>query len=520
MADLTLRSPGRARRTVRVKGDVFRIGRAPDNDLQCDDPHTAGHHAELVRRGPDYALRDLGASGETYVNGEQCREQTLRSGDEIRLGNTLLVYRAAEDDEWIPSLFEEHRVPAAEFSRSSEAGADSHRQGWAPEEPFSLLYRIGKEVLAASTLEDLNEFALSLVFDCVNAERGALLLRDPETRELRPRLLRDRAGRRLGAEELHIPSSMVQQVVSGHVGLLTSDALYDPRFKERPSVRISQIRSALCAPLWDDGDILGIVYLDSRLRSYAFTLDDLVLLNAIGNLIAIRLKQDALYTELAEERVARSQLERYHSPDVVDAILAPAKRDGAPNVGLEECDVTILFADLKDFTALAESLSPAAVADLLNEYYAVATRVVFEYGGTVNEFIGDSVMAIFGAPVRQADHAERAVRAGIELLRQLGAPSTPERPPVHVRVAINSGQVVAGSIGPPTRLKYAVVGDAVNVAARIEEIGEPDAITLGEATFRRLGGGLACEDLGSTRFRGHARPVRVYRIRPCFEAGA
>jgi class 3 adenylate cyclase len=132
----------------------------------------------------------------------------------------------------------------------------------------------------------------------------------------------------------------------------------------------------------------------------------------------------------------------------------------------------------------------------------------------VNEFVGDSVMAIFGAPVPQPDHAERAVRAGIELLRQLRSAVTPERPQLLARVAVNSGPVVAGSIGPPSRLKYAVVGDAVNVAARIERIGEPGAITLGEETFRRLGGSVACEDLGPTELRGHERRIRIYRIRP------
>jgi adenylate cyclase len=520
MADLTIRSPGHDRKVVPVEGDVFRIGRAPDNDLQVDDPRTGQHHAELVREASSYAVRDLNAFSETYVNRELCRKRTLQPGDEILIGNTVLVYGAGEEEELIPSLLEEHRVPAAELAEMAARDGESDAEQVDREGRFALLYRVGKEVLSASTLDDLNDFALSLVFDCVNAERGALLLRDPQTHELRPRLLRDREGHRLGPDQLQVPKSIVREVVSGHVGLLTSDALHDLRFKERASVRISQIRSALCAPLWDNGDILGVVYLDSRLASYAFTLEDLALLNAIGNLIAIRLKQDALYAELAEERVARSQLERYHSPDVVEEILTRTKQNESPDLGLEERDVTILFADVKDFTAQAESLPASAVADFLNEYYAVATRVVFEHGGTVNEFIGDSVMAIFGAPVPYEDHAERAVRAGIELLRQLRTEAAPERPQIHVRLAVNSGPVVAGSVGPPSRLKYAVVGDPVNVAARIERIGEPDAITLGEDTFRRLGGSLACEDLGPTEIKGHEQPIRIYRIRPRFDASA
>jgi adenylate cyclase len=507
MPDLTIRSSARGERCASVEGDVFRIGRDADNDLQVDDPRSGLHHAELVREGAHYTLRDLNVVSETSVNGELCREHHLRAGDEIRIGDTLLVYDDDAEEDRVASPFEEHRLAVSDLDGPTAPPGESGR-----ERHFALLYQVGKQVLSATTLDDLNEFALALVFDCVKAERGALLLRDGKTHELRPKLLRDRDGRRLGSEELTVPTSMVREVVSRHVGLLTSDALHDPRFEERASVRTSHIRSALCVPLWDAGDILGVVYLDSRWQSYAFTRDDLALLTAIANLIAIRLKQDILYAELSEERVARSQLERYHSPDVVEEILSRTKRRGSPEVGLEERDVTILFADIESFTALAEKLSPSDVADFLNEYYAVATRIVFEYGGTVNEFVGDSVMAIFGAPVTHEDHAERAVKAGIELLRQLRLEQSGGASPIRVRVAINTGRVVAGSVGPPSRLKYAVVGDAVNVAARLEPLGEPGTITLGEETFRRLDGSLDCEDLGPTRVKGKARPIRLYRI--------
>jgi len=384
----------------------------------------------------------------------------------------------------------------------------SVRDTGAGSERLSLLYQIGEKVLSPSSADALNELALSLVFDFVNAERGALLLRDPETGELVQRVLRHRERGSLEAGELRVPTSILHEVVSGQVGILTSDAFDDPRFKERSSIRISNIRSALCAPLWDGEEVLGVVYLDSRVRSYAFTREDLMLLNAIANLIAIRLKQGALYDQLTRERVVRSNLERYHPKEVVEAILGRAKDPGRPDVGLEERDATILFGDLKGFTHFAEGLHPSVVADSLSNYYDVATRIVFEHGGTVLEFAGDSVMAIFGAPVEHPDHARRAVHAGLELLRSRSG-DVPE-----VRVAINSGRVVVGNLGSPERLKYAVVGDPVNVAARLEGMGETNAVTLGEDTYRLLDGEFSCEDLGPQTLRGREVPVRVYRIRP------
>ncbi len=378
-----------------------------------------------------------------------------------------------------------------------------------------LLYQLGRTALSASSLEDLSEMAISLVFDCVNAERGALLLRDAETGEFVPGALRHRERGSLDPAELSVSSSIVREVASGKVGLLTSDALHDPRFRSGASIQLHNIRSALCSPLWDGEEVLGVVYLDSRLRSYAFRRDDLVLLNAIANVIAIRLKQEDLIRQLVDERVVRSNLERYHSPEVAETILAHAKDPGRPAVGLEEREVSILFGDVKGFTRFAEGHHPSVVASFLGDYYDVATHAVFEHGGTVMEFIGDSVMAIFGAPVSHADHASRAVSAGLELLRQVRVTRGErfERFAPEVRVANNSGRVVVGSVGSPDRLKYAVIGDAVNVAARLEGIGEPGCITLGAETHRRLDEAFPCEDLGPQKLRGRDLPVRAYRIR-------
>jgi adenylate cyclase len=214
--------------------------------------------------------------------------------------------------------------------------------------------------------------------------------------------------------------------------------------------------------------------------------------------------------------VLRANLERYHSPEVVEDILARVRSSGRSTLGLEEREVTILFADLKGFTSLAETIDPAIVANFLNEYYGLATSIVFEHGGTVNEYIGDSVMAIFGAPVPHPDHARRAVDTAVQLLRRVREPqgSRPQLQGVEVRVALNSGKVVVGSVGSRNRLKYAVIGDAVNVAARLESLAEPGMVTLGEATYRALGGEVECEDLGPTHLRGREKPIHVYRIQP------
>ncbi len=395
-------------------------------------------------------------------------------------------------------MIEEQRIPIGEDVRPDDAGRH-----------FSVLYQVGKQVLSARSLDELNELALTLVFDAINAERGVLLLRDEQSGEFVPHARRSRDGTLPGP----VSRGIIDEVLAGPLGILTADALHDPRFQARDSVRMSNVRSALCAPLCIDGDVLGLIYLDSRIDAYAFTRNDLGLLNAIANMIAIRSNQEALRSALTEERIVRSNLERYHPADVVDAILESRH---LPQIGLEDREVTVMFTDLSGFTAMAEAATPPKVAELLNEYYAVATRAIFAHGGTVNEYLGDGVLAVFGAPLPHSKHAEKAVAAAIDLLHGvMRSPTIGEKAlDLHVRIGINSGRVVAGSVGPSQQLKYAVIGDPVNVAARLERIGELDTITVGEDTFALLPKSLQCEDLGVQQLRGRKHPVRAYCIRP------
>ncbi len=356
----------------------------------------------------------------------------------------------------------------------------------------------------------------SLFITDVNCERGALLLQDPETAEMSTRLCRHRDRGEVPADEIRVSRTMLNEVVGGRVSLVTSDAIHDPRFEAAPSVIGSSIRSALCVPLWEGEDILGAIYLDSRVQRYAFTRDDLILTSAIANLIAIRIKQEKLYGMLTDERVLRSNLERYHAPEIVDAILSEVQSGDESRVGLEEREVTLLFADVKDFTPRAERSNPTEVAAFLNQYYEVATRAIFEHGGTVNEYVGDEVMAMFGAPIACADHATRAVKAARELLRKLAVERETHSALAlcDVRVSINTGVIAVGTIGSQRCLKYAAIGDAVNVAGRLEKFGDPNTITLGESTFRQLKDPEGCVDLGLASLRGHEKPIRVYQIRP------
>jgi len=260
--------------------------------------------------------------------------------------------------------------------------------------------------------------------------------------------------------------------------------------------------------------VLGVVYLDCPVHTYAFERDDLVFLNALANLIAIRLEQEAMHAQLTRERVVRANLERYHSPDVVEAILAKPDAEGLPQAGLEEREATVLFIDLQGFTRASEKEPPAQIAEFLDAYYDIVTRAVFAWGGTINDYLGDGVMALFGAPVAHADHARRAVAAARAMLEELRSSPVLRAYAfgASARVGINSGVVLVGTVGAPDKLKYAVIGDPVNVASRLQGLGEPGAITLSLETRRALEDGIDCAALGPLKLRGREQAVEAFAI--------
>src|SRR5215467_6730105 len=184
----------------------------------------------------------------------------------------------------------------------------------------------------------------------------------------------------------------------------------------------------------------------------------------------------------------------------------------------ERKQVTVLFCDLANSTALAERLGPEAMHSLLQHFFELALREVHRYEGTVNQFLGDGFMALFGAPVAHEDHARRAVLAALGLQRSLrggGSQSLPGLPPeeeLSIRMGLNTGLVVVGSIGDNLRMDYTAVGDTTNLAARLQQVAEPDTILLSETTRRLVRGVIRLEALSAVQVKGKAAPVTRYKV--------
>ena len=227
------------------------------------------------------------------------------------------------------------------------------------------------------------------------------------------------------------------------------------------SIRIHQIRSAMCAPLWLRERVIGVIYVDSPLHVGSFSTSDLDLLTALANYAAVAIERARLNERIRSERAARDRLERYHSPAVIEAVLGGPEHE-EPSVTLRE--TSIMFADIVGFTARCESLPPEEVAAFLNQFFSLAADAIFEFGGTLDKFIGDAVMAFFGAPLAAGRSCGASGSCGArahadrwKLGTGTGWPRAQD--PIEVRVAIHSGPVVVGDIGSASRVDYTVLGE-------------------------------------------------------------
>jgi class 3 adenylate cyclase len=219
--------------------------------------------------------------------------------------------------------------------------------------------------------------------------------------------------------------------------------------------------------------------------------------------------------DIAREAKLRGDLGRFMDKAVVDAIV---RGEHPLALGGKRATVSVLFADVVGFTPLAESRDAERMVALLNELFSMLTEIVFRHGGTVDKFIGDCVMAVWGAPIAQEDHARRALAAAEDMMRFLETANEEwrERYDIEIRlgVGVNSGEAIVGNIGSDKRMEYTVIGDVVNVASRLEAIAAPNQVLVSEATRDLAGDAFPLRALGERNLTGRKTTTAVYTLEP------
>ncbi len=509
--------------TVSVDGDEFTIGRLPECNLYLPYHEISRYHARFFQKTPGvWLVEDMGSTNGTLLNKRYVTSpQQVNHGDIIQMGHINASVLLAEN------TIDTGRTILRNAKELQQQWIQADDQGDNVSDPQKAIARlkdlvdIAKGLNSAESIEAIFSKVQEVVFrDLKSIERLALLIDINSSGQLE--LVS--AAARNAVQKMHLASdaswisrTICQKVFDEKLAIKTADAQSDQRFEGENSILAKGIRSALAVPLWDENKVVGVLYADARLSSSHWNEggdEDLSFFSALGNLVASSVQRWLLAQKLRSGEIIRQRLERYHSPGVVQHMMTVGAWENGRITPVER-EISILFADIVGFTALAELLSPAETAKLLNSFFEEMLQEVFAAGGTLDKFIGDCIMAFFGAPESQSDHADRAVAASMGMLERLDRLNARKffQEPLQLRIAINSGKAVVGDVGSSQRVDYTVLGATINLASRMEAICPPGECILSEATYTLLKQkqGFLC--LGEQRFRGIDRLVRLYQTK-------
>lgn len=518
-------------RVTDLKGELT-VGRTEGNDLVLNHPSVSRRHARFDPRDEHWWIVDLKSTNGVKVNGNLVAEAQVNPGDKILIGSVQLELKRLPSVNFTgESMFDnpsgtvirrisdfnsEFGLDVAELEKptsprvASDAGM---REAVASREKvFQVLVQVAKVLLQSEDLESLLNTVMDIIFKYLPVERGLIILFD-EHGEPVPKLTRFIEG--ADGRDIPISRTILNMVAQQQVALMTSNALEDARLLGGKSIAIHGIRSAMCVPLWNRNHVIGAVQVDSPIHIGRFTEEDLDLITALANFAAVAIERAQLTERVEEERKIRSRMERYHSPAVVDEIVRGSIAADEEQIRIAE--VSILFADISGFTTVSETKKPEEVAEFLSHFFSCAVESIFAYGGTLDKFIGDAVMAFFGAPIPQEDHADRAVLAGLMMQRLVGEWNAERAkvglPPVLIRVGINSGPAVVGNVGTEKRVDYTVLGSAVNIASRLESgVAKPGQTVISQNTLERTIGTFTTESLGEVSMKGMQQKLPVFAV--------
>lgn len=533
MARLIISSPDGKNGILELNKPLITVGRGNANDLVLNDASVSRFHAVIKLRDNSIFIADRGSTNGIVLNDEKISKETeLKNGDVALVGLYRLRLENVDDKglqvrrgEWPSTLnnLMRDRTQHAALPRSSDTHSNEltdlavrvkklERENYL----LTVLYEAGKALSSKLDLEHICEQVISLACLIEGVERGFVMLFDERGEVAKQTEVRYRNPASASSKPQIILSSRVLELIrKERQPILIDDVSADERFSGSESLKISGLRSAMCAPLVGKNQLFGVLYVDNLEKASAFTQDELNVFALVAAQAGAAVDNAMAHEKIAQQSLQRSALERFLSPEVVEMVVAnPDIRLGGVNQ-----EVTVMFADIRGFTTMSETMEPSRVVEILNEYFTRVTDVIFDNGGTLDKYIGDAVMAVFGAPISKGNDAAAAVNSAmqiqrllIELNRDAAARKWPE---LRVGIGINTGNAIAGNIGSPRRLDYTVVGDAVNTAQRLMTNAAGGQILISESTARKLGKTgktIDLERLPELKVKGRSEAVPVFRV--------
>jgi adenylate cyclase len=493
------------------------IGRAPDNQVVLDDPRASRYHAH-IKSGDDgnFTLIDgvyvngqiKRSANKVYVNGDQKFEHALEDGDRVTIGASTLRFeqpkeeRAALPFDDKPLGHTQVLISAQDVLSSvlrkaetgpTTAGLQRDKVLESLQRKANILaeiYEMSKALGSGFDLDKIFTKATDIIFRSTPADRVVALLTDggvnnnPDDAQLSVIATRARDETlEAHARKMTIGRTITRKVMKDRVALLSQDAAADEQFAGVDSIVSQGVRSTICAPLLTESGVHGALYADRLDPFAAFKPDDLELVSAVAAQTAIAVENVRAHERLAREEVARANYGRFLPEYVVKQIL---DNPDSFKLGGVMQTITVLFADIRGFTRISEHAAPEKIVQLLNHYFSAMTDIIFAHGGTLDKYLGDGLMVLFGAPTTTPKDAANALSAAVAMQRRMLSINDELRkegfPEIGIGIGLHTGEVIVGYIGSERRSEYTAIGDAVNTASRLESNAKAGQILISEAT--------------------------------------
>src|ERR1044071_9632379 len=522
------------------------IGRAPDNSVVLDDPRASRHPAHIRFDDPAFTIVDgvvmngevRRSANKVFVNGEAAYEHPLKDGDRVTIGASTLRFEQQKEERTTDVRYDDKPLghtqllisasdvmttvlrtskpptPTATASRDKEMEALQRKANILAE-----LYEMSKTLGSVFDLNAIFAKATDIIFRSTPADRVVALLAegsggDGEDVELIPIATRARDEKLdAHAKKLTIGRTITRKVMKDRVALLSQDAAAEAMFAGVESIVSQGVRSTICALLVAESGVHGALYADRLDPFAAFKPDDLELITAVAAQTAVAVENARAYERLAREEVARANYGRFLPEYVVKQML---ENPESFKLGGVNQIITVLFADIRGFTRLSEHANPEKVVHLLNKYFSAMTDIIFAHGGTLDKYLGDGLMALFGAPTATPQDACNAVVAAVqmqqrmeEINQELRAEGLNE---IGVGIGLHTGEAVVGYIGSERRSEYTAIGAPVNTASRLESNSKGGQILLSDATERAATSRYPLKQRDPIYVKNRAQPVPLFEV--------
>ena len=521
---------------------VNTIGRGLDNSIVVEDDarSLSRHHAEIQVTEKGVFLTDLNSSNGTLVNQTKIVQQKLNSRDLVQFGS--VIFQFFDEDKPVLANLDAHAVegvasPSAGLSIVMRVSPEKSRvnmqellrqqqlatgsvlmiqgndEAQRTAAKLRVLLEVSQELASPEGYGALPEKILELLLKIMSVDRAVLLLVDEKTGKLEPKAYKF-SDPNATADLDFYSRKITNFVLNQGDAIISDDASLDRRFDSSQSIIQQSIQAAMCAPLKPRDKAIGVLYVDNLSRGHAYQKEDLEFLSSLANQAAIAIENANLYRNMQSEVIRRTKLERFFPAAVSQKI-----DEGWDLNWIIETEVTALFSDISGFTEMTSAMQPRKVIEFLNEYFKVMVEdTVFPFGGTLEKYIADALLAVWGSPYQKDDDAIRAVNAAIAMqwsMNKLNEQWKEQGRNLHIQIHIglNTGMVASGNIGSKNLIQYTNIGDTMNVASRICSEAKAGEIFISESTREKITPfNLPLEKLELVKVKGKDEPLQLYRL--------